>query len=523
VVAHLLRLKLTLLGNSLRRRPALAAAMVVALLYALVLVVLAAVGIAELRTSTPAIARAVVVVVGSAVTLGALLLPLVFGADDALDPRRFALLGIRRTPLAIGIAIAALVSIPTLIVAVLAFAQIVAWTRSPQALLLSVVSAALIVATCVLSARVSSAVAALWVTGRRARAAAGVILVFVLALATPVAAVLATVDWGSRALPVLRRFEAVLGWTPLGAAWAAPAELANDDVAAAIAKLWIALAFVVVLALVWRAIVGLMLRLQDREPVARIYTGLGWFRSLPATPLGAVAARSLSYWGRDPRYRVSLAAVPVVPLIAVAALLVAGVPPLIIMWIPVPLICLFLGWLMHNDLANDSSAFWTHLSASTRGTDDRLGRLVPALFVGIPLIALGSVVSVAVVDSWESLPGLIGLSTCLLLAALGVSSVTSAAFPYPTAHPGDSAFAQPQNTGNGGSVAQAFSLIVAIVVSLPVIGAIELASLQASWWSWVALGGGVLIGVGVLAAGVAIGGRIVDRRGPELLAFTLQN
>ena len=36
-----------------------------------------------------------VVVLGSAVTLGFLLLPLAFGVDDTLDPRRFALFGIR--------------------------------------------------------------------------------------------------------------------------------------------------------------------------------------------------------------------------------------------------------------------------------------------------------------------------------------------------------------------------------------------------------------------------------------------
>jgi ABC-2 type transport system permease protein len=523
VVAQFLRLKSTILANALRRRPALAIAMTAALLYGLVLVAAAAAGVAELRDSTPAIARAVVVVVGSAVTLGALVLPLVFGADDSLDPRRFALLGLRPTRLAVGIAVAASLSVPTFVVTVLALGQVVTWARGSQPALLAGLSAVLIVLTCLLGSRVSGAIAALWLSTRRARDAVGIILTFVLAIATPVAAVIATVDWESRALPVLRRFEAVLGWTPLGAAWAVPADAANDEPGTAMAKLAIAVGFVLVLALIWRVLVGLMLRRQDREPDERLYTGLGWFRSLPATPVGVVAARSLSYWGRDTRYRMSLAAVPVVPVIAVAALLVGGVPGEVIMWVPVPLAALFLGWLVHNDLAADSSAFWTHLSASTKGVHDRWGRLVPVLVIGIPLIAAGGVVSVALLGEWDALPALLGLSFCVLFAALGISSVTSAAFPYPTSRPGDSAFAQPQTSGSGGSTTQAFALLLALVIALPVVACVVLSRIAEPWWTWVALGGGILLGLVTLAAGAAIGGRIVDRRGPELLAFTLQN
>jgi len=523
VVAQFLRLKLTILANALRRRPALAVAMIAALLYGLVLVVAAAFGLAELRDSTPAIARAVVVVAGSAVTLGAIVLPLVFGADDSLDPRRFALFGLRPNRLAVGIVVAALVSVPTLVVAVLALAQLATWARGGQPVLLAAVSAVLIVLTCVLAARVSGAIAALWLSTRRARDLSGVILSSVLAIATPVAAVIATVDWESRALPVLRRFEAVLGWTPLGAAWAVPADAANDEPGSAMAKLAIAVGFVLVLALAWRGLVGFMLRRQDRAPTGRIYTGLGWFRSLPATPVGAVAARSLSYWGRDTRYRVSLAAVPVLPVIAIAALLVAGVPGDIIMWLPVPLMALFLGWLVHNDLAADSSAFWTHLSASTRGVHDRWGRLVPVLVIGIPLIVVGSVVSVALLQNWNALPALLGLSACVLFAALGISSVTSAAFPYPTSRPGDSAFSQPQTTGSGGSTTQAFSLLLTLLVASPVAACVVLTVVSEPWWTWVALGAGLALGLIVLVAGAAMGGRIVDRRGPELLAFTLQH
>jgi ABC-2 type transport system permease protein len=163
------------------------------------------------------------------------------------------------------------------------------------------------------------------------------------------------------------------------------------------------------------------------------------------------------------------------------------------------------------------------VSADTRGTADRLGRLVPSLLIGLPLAVLGSVVTVAVVDSWQILPGLLGLSLCVLLASLGVSSVVSAAFPYPAVHPGDSPFAQPQAAGSTGSMVQSFSFLAALGVSAPVVALVLLASFGSPDWYWAALGAGVGIGVAALAIGVRWGGWIVRRNGPELLAFTLQN
>ena len=70
----------------------------------------------------------------------------------------------------------------------------------------------------------------------------------------------------------------------------------------------IAVATLVVVAVVWdRA-----LRARAGEPAPtrrspRKGRGLGWFDRLPATPLGAVTARCLTYWARDPRYALAVA------------------------------------------------------------------------------------------------------------------------------------------------------------------------------------------------------------------------
>jgi ABC-2 type transport system permease protein len=523
VVAHLLRLRLDLVVGIFRRDPVHAAGMVLILVVGLGLAIGVAVGLTGLAATTPDIARATIVVVGSIIVLGFLLLPLAFGVDDMLDPRRFRLLDIAAGPLASGLAVAGLVSVPVAMVGIIAIAQVVTWARGPLPVLFAILGAIILVPTCVLAARVSSGIASTFLATRRSRDATGVVLWFLLALTAPLAAIVATLDWESRALPVLRRLTAVLGWTPLGATWAMPGDAATGHPDIALAKLAIAVGFLVVLAAAWRLLVGVVLRRNDREVEARSYSGLGWFERLPATPRSVIAARSLSYWARDRRYRVALAAIPVLPLVIIGALVVGGVPASTIAWVPVPVMCLFLGWLVHNDLAHDSTAFWLHVSSDTRGSDDRWGRLVPPLFIGVPLATIGSVVTAAVVGDWVMLPALIGLSLCVLLVALGISSVTSAAFPYPAVHPGNSPFAQPQAVGNAGSLVQAFSLILALVAATPVVLFIVLGTLASPVWFLAALGAGLVIGITVLLLGVRSGASIITRQSPELLAFTLQN
>jgi len=90
-------------------------------------------------------------------------------------------------------------------------------------------------------------------------------------------------------------------------------------------------------------------------------------------------------------------------------------------------------------------------------------------------------------------------------------------------HPGDSPFAQPQAAGTTGSVVQSLSFTVTVLSAAPVAFLAFLGETVSPVWHFAALGAGLLIGVGALIGGVFWGGRLVDRRAPELLAFTLQN
>lgn len=285
--------------------------------------------------------------------------------------------------------------------------------------------------------------------------------------------------------------------------------------------LLLALAGVVVLAAAWLGLVALMLHRRERDAGERTHSGLGWFGRLPATPGWAIAARSFSYWGRDRRYAFATVIVPVAPALAVLALAVGGVPWSVLQWIPVPLMCLLLGWLSHNDLAHDASAFWMHVAANVSGRADRWGRVVPGLLIGVPLAVGGSALTVLISGDAAALPALTGLSLCLLLAALGSASLVSAALPYPAVQPGDSPFEQPVS-GGGGS-AQFLAILLPLLLAAPVLWLIWLGVTEDPRWMLAAGGAGLGIGVLALIGGIAWGGHIVSRRAPELLAFTLQN
>ena len=236
-----------------------------------------------------------------------------------------------------------------------------------------------------------------------------------------------------------------------------------------------------------------------------------------------MAARSLTYWFRDARYWVSIIMVPIVPLLVIVPLGLAGIPLAYTALIPVPLMCLLLGWSLHNDTAYDSTAIWLHVVSGVRGASDRVGRLVPVLIAGVLVIGLGSAVTVFVLDDWRLLPSLVGVSTALLLGGLGVGSITSAAVPVP----GREARRQPvpaaavHRRRHG---ARAVDHDVRRPSSSPprrsAFAALGL--LEDPAWNAAAFAAGVGLGVVVLAAGVLLGGRVFDRRGPEIVGAALR-
>ncbi|MFC6355086.1 hypothetical protein [Luethyella okanaganae] len=523
MVAQLLGLKLRLLGNLFRRSPWQVVGIVVGLVYGLGLAVTLAGMLIGLRfVDAVDVIRDATVIAGSLVMLGFLVFPLVFGVDDTMDPRKFALFGVENRELSLGLAVSAFLGIPALVLVIVLVGFVVTWTRGLGETALAVVAAVLALATCMLATRVTTSIASFLLSTRRSREFTGAIGLLLIVMISPLIILLSNVDWGRQGRTVLEAIAGILSWTPLGAVWAVPADAANGSWGAAMLKLLIAAATLGVLWLAWQRLVVRMLVTPGREAQARSYHGIGWFDRMPHNATGAVAARSITYWTRDSRYWVSLIMIPVLPVILVLTLNIGGIPVSALALLPVPVMSLFLGWTTHNDVAYDSTAIWLHVVSGTRGFSDRVGRLVPALALGVVVIAIGTGLSTLFYRDWSVMPSLLGVSTCLFLAGLGFGSYTSARFPYPVPKPGDSPFAQPQASGTAASFVQSLTLLGSLVLALPAIGLALLGFFVDSAWHVVSLLVGCGTGLLVLFGGIWFGSRTFERRGPEMLASALR-
>ncbi|GHD48466.1 hypothetical protein [Mycetocola manganoxydans] len=523
MVAQLLGLRLRLLANGFRRSVWQLIGIVFGTAAGVAMVVLIGSGLIALRFAPDELARNLLVIVGSFVVLGFVLLPLVFGVDDDMDPRRFALVGFPQRRLSAGLLLAALVSVPSVVILVLSVLTVVTWSRSVFTVILAAVSALIAVATCVLAARVTTALASLLLATRRSRELTGVIGTLVLVLLAPAIILLSSVDWTRDGLGVLGDAADVVSWTPFGAVWSIPGDAAMGNVGAALLKLVIAAVTAALLWLAWDRLVAHMLVTPEREQAVRTYGGMGWFDVLPGRPASVIAARSMAYWARDPRYLVSIVIIPIVPIIMILPFLVIGVPIQTLALLPLPVMAIFLGWSLHNDLAFDSTAIWLHVVSGVKGAADRVGRMFPVLLIGVPLIVIGSMISIQFYGDWAALPSMIGVSTALFLGGVGLSSYISARLPYPAALPGDSPFQQPQSSGTFGGLSQAVGLAGSLLVAAPALAFAWFGITGDPGWHLPALIAGVGAGVVALVFGVWSGGRVFDRRGPEIMEFALSH
>ncbi|WP_175456629.1 hypothetical protein [Microbacterium enclense] len=486
---------------------------VVLLVAATVVAAMSAAGLADADRLTTAV---VSVLAGSAVTLGFAIGPPVTASIDPLDPRRFAVIGPEPRPLAGALILAGFLSVPVLVTLTLGVSLAVAWGAQGASAVASVASVVLGLTTCVLFARVSMALGALVQRPRQSRELVSVYLIAVLVVVVPIGVFLGSLEWRGAVPTQLASAAEILSWTPIGAAWAiglAP------TAGAAVGSLVVALATMAVLVLAWFALVRVLLTTTRRPAAVRERGGLGWFALLPGTPGGAVAARSLSYWLRDRRYIVNVVIVPIAAVVSTVPLLVAGVPFELAVLLPVPIMALFFGWLPHNDLAYDSTALWMHIASGVRGIPDRVGRLVPVLLIGIPILAVSLPLAIVAHGRWAVFPAMVGVCAALFLGGLGLSSISSVLAPYAVSRPGDSPFQQPQRTGSGGVVAQGLVMLGAMLTALP-----------AGWLTWQAIGGATIdsvlalwVGVGagafVLVVGIGLGAVVYERRATRLMEF----
>jgi ABC-2 type transport system permease protein len=518
VVAHIVGLKWQLMRNSLRRSTPQLIGLIFGGLYGLGALVLVVAGLIGLRFAVPSDSAATAIIVGgSLLTLGWAIVPVVaFGVDQTLDPVRFATFAVPARQLVLGLLLSSLVSVPAAVTTILGFATVITWSRSVLAVLVAPVAAAVAVLTCVALSRVTSTAFSAVSGNRRAKEVLR-LLVMVTVTGAGIAAQSITISLSTPGL--LSQVGDVLGWTPLGLAWAAPADIVDGAIGLGLARLALAVVFLVVVLMAWERLLRSALDNPGGTSHGRSATrdtGLGWFGRLPGTPTGAVAARSLTYWRRDPRYVTSATFLLLMPLALLLPSLTGGSEGWSLAMAPIA--GYLLGWAMHNDLAYDGTAFWTHVATGVSGRADRIGRLMPAAALASFLLPAYATLGCAISGRWSLWPAVFGMGLGFLLAGLGVASVLSALKPYPVPGPGDNPFSTPPGAAALSVVVQLVAGTAAFALNLPVFALGVWAAFGHAWMGWLSLGLACVLGSAALLLGTWWGARIYERRAPELLA-----
>jgi ABC-2 type transport system permease protein len=180
VVALLVRLKLTLLKNSLKRSVWRTVGLIIAMAYALGTVIIVLAALIGLRYTSLALTADVTVIGYAALTLGWLLMSmLVFGVDETIDPAKFALLPVRARELLPGLLIAGLISAPGIATVLVGAGLVITWARSVPLTLAALIGAVLGVVTCFLLSRAATAAFASFLASRRFRDLAFVAVAFI--------------------------------------------------------------------------------------------------------------------------------------------------------------------------------------------------------------------------------------------------------------------------------------------------------------------------------------------------------
>jgi ABC-2 type transport system permease protein len=547
---HFARLKLRILGNGFRGRPARALSFGFGGVFGLYLAGMGFLLFAVTAVGDPQAWLLAASFGGTALLVGSVLLPLVwFGVDDTLDPARFALLPLPRWRLVSGLLVAALLGVPAAAILIATTGLLIpagAHGGGPGAVaqLLGIVTGLLL---CLALARAVTSAFASVLRSRRVRDLAWVLIACLAALLGPIQIAVITAigqaDW-DRIATVAR----VLGWTPLSAAHTVGVEVAEGRPWAAVAKLAITGAALAATLWWWgRTIESAMAgaasgttsptRVSRHGACAQLLPRM--VPGLPATAFGALVAREVRYWWRDARRRSSMIMIVViglfVPLLVTAgargmpvdgdgvgfdlSLSAASSASPMTVHLTMLFIAAFVTSMLTNQFGYDGTAYATHLTVGVQGRHELRARAVAYSVFMVPLLlVVGAVMAAA-----QGSPALAVSTWGMLFAGYGcglaVNMSVSVLAPYPLPDTSN-----PFATGSGQATAKSMLAVVGLLgagaISVPVL---VTAAMLGDVWPWVALPVGVGYGVAAAALGTYLAGDLLDRRAPELLATVTPN
>lgn len=410
---------------------------------------------------------------------------LAFGLDDTLDPRRFALFPRSGKELQPGLFAASALGLPslfTLLALVIAtafevlwlvlFGQGVGWIIAAVVLLIPANLAGL--ALCLLLPRAWFAHSASRASSRSGRELGGIIgmlvmfaVIYGFSLGMQKVAEI-DVDFVMRWLPSVID---VLAWTPFGALFAVPMDLAEGHALPALLRLVIGAATIALTWLWWRRSLDASLTSALTGDASSGTTKVSSLvpRFVKPTAFGAVLGKSLRYWRRDTRY---LAAIGIYPLIIVFLVAMGLMLPesRSMMLAMVVLMCGLSGISLCNEIGFDGPSGWVNITANLPARANLLGRVAAIAVLMVPPVIVVS----AVIPLLYGLPHLIPL---LVLASLGTmatgwgtSVAISAILPYPASAPGTNPMKDKSASSTNAMLTMTIAMVAVFVPQIPTIG-----------------------------------------------------
>lgn len=475
----------------------------------------------------------IVMGLGAAATLLWLLLPaLAFGLDDTLDARLFATFPRTAKELQPGLFLSSLISgsaLATFVAILIVTGFEVLWlvlfwpgTAWGLLTLLALLPANVAgFAICLLLPRAWFAHSATRASSRKGRELGGILsLLLLMAVIYGFSLIGQSMDGTlleqlSDILPIAIT---VLAWTPFGAAFAIPMDLAAGALLAAIARTLITAATIVLLVLWWRRSLHAAMTsalIGDASSGTQKVTALVP-RWMPSNALGASVGRSLRYWRRDTRYYAALGILPVV-IIFLGALGVV-VPEQRIMSTAMIVFMLGVSSIsLANEIGFDGPAGWVNISTGMKARPNLLGRVIALAVIMLPFILIIGI-GLPLLYGWPHVvPLVVSGALGMTLSGWGVSMIVCVFLPYPSSAPGTNPMKDKSASNANALLAMAIASFGVFVPQLPAIGLAVWGIITANQVVMIVAGAvSVLGGLVMLLIGLKIGSARLERAYPDL-------
>ena len=438
---------------------------------------------------------------------------LAFGLDDTLDPRAFALFPRTAKQLQPGLFGAAALSLPSVftLLAVLTatgfellwlilFGQGAAWIVLGALALIPANFAGF--ALCLLLPRAWFAHSASRTSSRSGREVGG-ILGFLLMFVAIYGFSLSMQRIDEMDFEQLGRWiptvVETVAWTPLGALFAVPMDLAEGRVLTALLRALIGAATIVVVWLWWRRSIDLSLTSALSGDASSGDTKVSPLvpRFVPNTAFGAVMGKSLRYWRRDTRYLAALGLYPVMIIffVAMGFTLPESRPGMLAMTI---LMCGMSGMSLSNEIGFDGPAGWVNIVTGLPARANLLGRIAAMAVLMVPGVLVVTIVIPLLYGMPELLPMTMMGALGTMICGWGFSTVVGTLLPYPSSPPGTNPMKDKSASSSNAMIAMTVAMLGVFVPLLPAIGV----------GIWGAAAGSValtiLAGVLALVAGIVV-------------------